>query len=188
MFLDILFIYQQFIDDLPPTLSEFITKVRFLKGSVTFYSFKSCSQWYTTPKPFQRLLDCLITHSCIRWQRLWLLKRDSKTILNSNLTLAMAFPSTWTNKCFTRQAMIHTWQGLYLQACVNIWRQISFWQPQKLAKKTLWKKDHSRWETIRLLLCSSSTLSKWASMEPRLCLATTKGDLFRLFKTSQIIL
>jgi poly(A)-specific ribonuclease len=28
MFLDILFIYQQFIDDLPTTLSEFIVKVR----------------------------------------------------------------------------------------------------------------------------------------------------------------
>ena len=27
MFLDILFIYQQFIDDLPPSLSEFIPKV-----------------------------------------------------------------------------------------------------------------------------------------------------------------
>ena len=38
MFLDILFIYQQFIDDLPPTLSEFITKVRILKPNIFIVS------------------------------------------------------------------------------------------------------------------------------------------------------
>lgn len=38
MFLDILFIYQQFIDDLPPTLSEFITKVRILKPNINIVS------------------------------------------------------------------------------------------------------------------------------------------------------
>lgn len=50
MFLDILFVYQQFIDDLPPSLSEFIVKV--IRKSVDICSFKSYSLVFMTQRQY----------------------------------------------------------------------------------------------------------------------------------------